>query len=1336
MDKYEYKLKLEQLKNLVEEKDYKTAAEIADTINWRKVKSSSTLCMVGEIYDRNKQYENSRDILLMAYDRATVGRNIIYRLALVSLKMGRLEEAKEYYDEFLEIAPYDNLKYVLRYQIAKIEGASLEEQIAILEEFKSREYMEEWAFELAYLYHRSGNGGKCVEVCDELVLWFGDGKYVEKALELKMLYQPLNKEQEEKYREFKTHQDGGLEVQPAELMESGKIIQDTVRIPDLTASSGRFNTLNLQEELAKGMQQIMEADTKETLSDTMDNIKKIVDEIPYLKVPQEEGEGKAEEERYGHIETDEEIDDSLETDFQELLAEDWDGQISFAVPGGDWWEPQVNGQIRIEEVLAEWEKTKHAAEAAMAVAQQRKLESAKARALQEAEELMERLNQIIPKLNAGITPQELLAERYLQNAQLEGAYAGEFSPEDAGMEDMGGGMGAQADGMPGMPAGIDPATGMPLEGMAGMEGMPMGIDPATGMPLEGMAGMPEVPAGIDPATGMPLEGMVHPSAGNPQMEETGWGGYPANLMGAYPESPFLGNGRSGIQQFRGNNFGELAMQMSQTGRFEQDLYGMSAMDTIMPGSDRFQTGQLMPEVPQTGQAGSGMFQEGYPMPEPLQSQGELEIGQGEPELFQTGWEESETFQAGQPMPEVPQAEEPILEAPPTGQPELELPQAEGSILEAPPTGQPMPEAPQAEEPILEASQTGQPEQELPQSGQEWEISQTGQPMPDPEEFMDLSGQGAQSQTVGTMPETGAQGISQTTGSMPEAGIQGISQATGAMPDPDVQGISQTTGPMQQPDGTVIPQITKPLQEVPQAASPMQGMYAQGTGPMQRPYPQRMPQVTAPMQGGYPQGMPQVAAPMQGGYPQGMPQGTAWAQRMPQRTGPIQGMYAQGIPQGAGSIQRPVGTGIPQATAPIQGEYPQGAGWAQGAYPQRMPQAELPAQGMAAEGELSQEAPRTEEAQNASQPTPQWEGEGQAGSGEPEGQQAQKPPKPKKKDAEEYLESVFQAAKASREEKNQVSTPVLESEPKPEPSGAGHDLDGIGMGTAPMKAGWNSPGAGVPKAPQRPQEAFAMPEIEVLPEQETGRKLTEEEREIFSYFVPVNGMEQQLCQVLEGALHRRGKNSTSATGNILIMGGRGSGKTVLATDLIKVLQKKDGPTPGKVGKITGDSLNQKDLSQLLKKVAGGYLIIEKAGELTQETVTRLSLLMEQNTEGLLFLLEDTRKGIEKALGMDLNFAKKFTERIKIPVFTSDELVEFAKAYADEQECEIDDMGILALYNRISNIQKLDEATTLSEVKEIVDLAISSAERGGLKKLFGGKKFSPEGYLYLREKDFEE
>ena len=144
--------------------------------------------MVGEIYDRSRRYEDSREILLMAYDRAAIGRSILYRLTLVALKMGNIEEAKDYYEEFVDVAPHDNSKYILQYQIAKLEGASLEEQIAILVEFKERDFREEWAFELAYLYHCAGEGEKCVEACDEIVLWFGDGKYVEKALEMKILH--------------------------------------------------------------------------------------------------------------------------------------------------------------------------------------------------------------------------------------------------------------------------------------------------------------------------------------------------------------------------------------------------------------------------------------------------------------------------------------------------------------------------------------------------------------------------------------------------------------------------------------------------------------------------------------------------------------------------------------------------------------------------------------------------------------------------------------------------------------------------------------------------------------------------------------------------------------------------------------------------------------------------------------------------------------------------------------------------------------------------------------------------------------------------------------------
>ncbi len=1067
MDKYEYKLKLEQLKNLVEEKDYSTAAEIADTINWRKVKSATTLCMVGEIYDRNKQYENSREILLMAYDRATVGRNIIYRLALVSMKMGNLEEAKEYYDEFLEVAPYDNLKYVLRYQLARLEGLPIEELIAILEEFKEREYTEEWAFELACLYHRSGNSERCVEICDELVLWIGDGKYVERALELKMLYQPLNKYQEEKYREIKMRRGEIYEAQTEDTIESEEIIHETVEIPDITANAGRFNTMNLQEELAKGMQQIMEANTRETVSDTMDSIKKIVEEIPYLQMPQPEEELVAEEERYGHIETDEEIDGSLQTDFNELLAEDWDGQIRMSVPGGDWWEPQVNGQLRIEDVLSEWEKTRRAAEAAMAVAQQRKLESAKARALQEAEELMERLNQIIPKLNAGVSPQELLAERYLQDAEFP---AEEEYYDEAEMLPEGYYNGAEA--------GMEP-EGYYSGAEAGME------------PEEYYSG---AEAGMEP------EG--YPAGAEPEMQMEGY--YSGAEAGMEPED------------------------------YRAELEAGMQAEGYQPGQEP----EMQAEEYQPGQE-DGMQVEGY------HAKAEARM---EPEGYYSGSE------AGM-------------------QPEDYLPEEESAMVLQKEDGR------KIYEENLQA-----PSQALPE---EPEFSLEGHRQDYP---MEISPEGAGYPIESFLKEEGYP---------PESALARAGYPIkGAAKEPEAPSETLAREPESLPEESLEEKIVSEAGDLSGQPEALKSQSVLRETSIPPEVPTKMP-----------------------GHPE-VPMGT---------------------------------TGHPKVPAELS----------------RQP-----------------EAPK-------------------------------EPEIPPRKDAESYLESAFRAAKASREEKNQLPKVELEREEEPVP--------------VPEPKPEELP---VPEVSLEPEETLFESEIKMASEEEPVRKLSEEQKEIFSYFVPVTGMEQQICQVLEGALHRKGRENSSGSGNILIMGGRGSGKTVLATDMIKALQKEGGHQEGKVGKITGESLNQKDLSQLLKKIAGGYLIIERAGEISQETATRLALLMEQDTDGLLFILEDTRKGIEKVLSQDANFAKKFTERIKIPVFTSDELVEFAKAYAFEQECEIDDMGILALYNRISNIQKLDEATTLTEVKEIVDMAISSAERGGFKKLFGGKKFSPEGYLYLREKDFEE
>ncbi len=259
-----------------------------------------------------------------------------------------------------------------------------------------------------------------------------------------------------------------------------------------------------------------------------------------------------------------------------------------------------------------------------------------------------------------------------------------------------------------------------------------------------------------------------------------------------------------------------------------------------------------------------------------------------------------------------------------------------------------------------------------------------------------------------------------------------------------------------------------------------------------------------------------------------------------------------------------------------------------------------------------------------------------------------------------------------------------------------------------------------------------PESSDIPEE-----LSQEEEELFSYFMPVNGMKEQISEALSGAAKHLDENA--GFGHIMIQGIHGNGKTVLATSLVKVLQKRTGRPNGRIGKIEGKSLNEKDIAMLFRKIAGGCLIVEKAGDISRETAVRMGLCLETDESDILIILEDTKEGLKKALGRDEKFAKKFTEKIEIPIFTSDELVAFAKAYANESGYDIDDMATLALYNRISNIQRLDEPTNLIEVKEIVDEAIARAEKGGLKKIFSiltSRRYTEDDYIALREKDFDE
>lgn len=862
MDKYEYNLKLDQIKALSAEEGYMSAAEIADSINWNKIKNVNTLVKIGEIYEKAERYQDARDILLMAYDRSPIGRMIIYRLAEVAIKMGDYDAATEYYDEFVEIAPHDDMKYVLRYAIKKGQGASFDELITILEEYKDEEYTEEWAYELAYLYHKAGKADKCIDACDELILWFGDGPYVERALELKMLYQPLTKAQEEKYRRFKAEKEKPAkikdeaevtEIGAMEMVKGGEIVHDDVTIPQITVNQEKFNTVNLQQEIAKGMQQIMEAKGKNEVADTMDTIKKIVEDIPYLKLEKEQEEYVQQPEETEHIATDEEIDGSLKLNFKELLGEDADGQMSMVMSEKTQLEHQITGQMSIQDVLEEWEKTRHAAEIALKEAEQQKLESAKARALQEAGDIMERLNDVIPKLDAGVTPKELLEEEYLKvPVDIIEQKAAVKEPEEAQKPDM------------------------------------------------------------------------------------------------------------------------------------QELYAEETVDEV----------QELQEEP--------------------------------------------------------------------------------------------------EETIEEAIEEVQESREVPEEA----ADEAREPVGEPEDII-----------------------------MAEE--------------------SEKDEILMQPT-TMMPEITDDMLNVDDDTS---------------------------------------------------------------------------------------------------------------------------------DDETSQEKENVSE----------------------------------KRDFDHVTLFIEQEIA-----KMTAKNPGLEKK-----------LD--------MAKTRKMPDISLPEDLDSEEDDSKLKETKHI------KELTSEQKAIFSYFIPVKGMEDQICKAYNAVLDHFNRKENASTGNLIIQGEQGCGKTMLATSFIKVLQKDGEQLTGKMGKIDAAALNKKDVQQVVRKITGGCLIIERAGDIDRSIAAQLSFLMEHDITGTLYILEDTSKGIKKALSMDEGFASKFTEKISVPIFTNDELVLFAKSYSAELGYKIDEMAILALHNRISNIERIDQATTLTEVKDIIDEAIDREAHSGLKKaisILTARRYTDDDRIVLKEDHFRE
>ena len=836
MDKYEFQIKTEQLGKLIKKEDYKTAAKIADSIDWRKVRNVGLLLQVAEAYEKTERYEDCYEILNIAYDCAPIGRMIVYKMVEIAVKLKDFDEAVELYKEFVRIAPHDLGRYVLKYEIYKGRGSSIEDQIAILEEYKSREYQEEWAYELAELYYKAGMSLKCVEECDDLILWFSEGEYVIKAMELKMRIQPLTASQEEKYRQMVTDPRTAEEIK--------------VRPVNME----QFNTTNLQAALAEGLEDLIRKETER-------------------KAEAPEGQG-------------------------------------------------VSGQKE--------------------------------------------------------TPEG------------QGAPGQKETPE-----------GQRASGQKETPEGQE---------ASGQKGTPEKQE--TSKQQEA----PEETSAPDKAEGAGDRGTsAAPAAG--QGTAVSWSGASKDTM-QLPK--FIGQDESG----------QLTFDM------EENVL------------DRQITGQLSIED------------------------------------ILNDWE-------------------------------VKKRETEAAIAEA---------AKRDEERRRERERL---------------------------------------------------------------------RATGQLPELNIE--VKTTVPEE---------IQRLIEEI------------------------------------------------EGRYP-------VHVELEPIRKKTAEsGRQQEKEELGGDTLQKAVSSAAPAAKEPQE----------------ILEILEAPA-----------------------------ESKGQ-----------------KRMDSREILD-ILEAA--SLEELQ----PAAGQKPEEQPASQKRAED-----DARRKAETEQEKEEEPAAPMLEELEKSLEEtISAIPP----GQLSEEQKKLFAYFTSVRGMNRQLAELLEEDRMRKERREDSLVGNIVITGERGNGKSTLAADIVKALQKQRRVKGAKMAKVAAESLNGKDVSAVVAKLGGGALLIERAGNLKTKTAVQLSHAMTRKTGGLLVILEDDKEEIRKLFIRCESLGAKFTRTIEIPVFTNKELVAFGESYAQERDCVLDEMAVLALYNRIGNNQTSDHLVNVAEVKEMVDEAI---EKRGKKGLFGKTKKSRMdefGHLILLEKDFE-
>ena len=1049
MDKYEYKLKTEQMLELMENGAYDKAAEIADEIDWKRVRNVTMLMNVSDIYEKNEEYQKSYDVLRLAYHRAEGSRKVIYHLCTLAIKTGNVDEAIDYYDDFMQIAPKDPNQHILRYQILRAQRAPIEQQIEALEEFKKAEYIEEWAYELAKLYQEAGMTAECLEECDDLILWFSEGKYVYKAMELKMQYKPLTPSQQEKYDH-----------------RNEKVSAETEEMPDLAAYAAQ----KAEEDEEETPEEVQNADDSAAVK-------------PDNSEEDEPDKPAAEDKKTSKM-----IGDTMRLDeaLKKLLHTSDDGtddtkDVQEDIPEE---EPDITDlEVAIDEIesVADLEIVNQMAE-------KRKESSISERNLKTSGDITE----LIPD----DTDEETPDEPELEEGELDLSEAEEFLADESAEEE----------------------ESIELEEDDGQ--------------IKGQMSLSDIIA-------------------------------------------------------------DWETQADESFASEEEIISDEEAEELEESESEEVEEELSVEAA-----------------EEVEETEEPEAETAEEELLAEEAEEVE-------MPNVSEQEKPEDLTADTEENNREMPESEGdSDIEATDADDDnMTEGEMAGETMEEKKKT---EPILPPDIQRLIDEIEGVIPPEPEEQEERSAR-ARRRVEGPRRNMGKLADQLRIDDEPDEDESEEYWDDDANEDYDIEPDEDIAEDYKDDDSDE--DIIEDYDEEEYEEDEDEDYF-------------------------YEEDEEEV----------------------------------EEIPENEEEILDSDGEELYD-----EDEYD----------PED-------------EDLFDDENHDLDDEELFDDEIPDFEEEFRVNP-----DQGDEPDDREIPDDDDGMDILSATTPLSRKETAKL---IATGKTSPLP------LDEISDALSMTDTGFI---------------VHARYDLETQSGIGTRAGLTEEQKKLFSYFVPVRGMSEQLVDVLEQDKNCTNRGGTSRTGNLLIIGNKGNGKTVLAVDVVKAIQKQRDIRQGKVAIVTGESLNKKKIGDIFNKLYGGALIIEKAGKMNEKTVARLNKAMEKDTGELLIVLEEQRKPLDRLLSSNREFRRKFTSRLEVPIFINDELVTFGQTYAQENGYRIDEMGILALYSRIDSLQREDHAVTVAEVKEVMDEAIQHSQKASAKKLVKrvfGKNTDDSDRILLSEKDF--